>query len=62
VIVTMLASVVRQTGTVAVTMSYEPTLDHLVYGAPDLAAAVDAVHALTGVRPVEGGRHLGLGT
>ena len=43
-------------------MSYEPTLDHLVFGAPVLAAAVDAVHALTGVRPVEGGRHVGLGT
>jgi hypothetical protein len=43
-------------------MSYEPTLDHLVYAGPDLAAAVDAVHAAIGVRPVEGGRHLGRGT
>jgi hypothetical protein len=37
-------------------------LDHLVYGARDLAAAVDDLSARTGVRATPGGRHLGLGT
>ncbi|XVQ06326.1 VOC family protein [Spirillospora sp. CA-255316] len=37
-------------------------LDHLVYATPDLAAAVDQVAELVGVRPVEGGPHVGLGT
>ncbi len=39
----------------------EPALDHLVYAAADLEAAVRQVSELCGVRPVEGGRHLGLG-
>lgn len=39
-----------------------PTLDHLVYGVTDLQAAVERVAAATGVRPVEGGRHLGRST
>ncbi|KDN16856.1 VOC family protein [Amycolatopsis rifamycinica] len=37
-------------------------LDHLVYAGPDLADAVARVTALTGVTPVPGGRHAGLGT
>ncbi|MBE1530799.1 VOC family protein [Actinomadura algeriensis] len=37
-------------------------LDHLVYAAPDLAAAVERVAERTGVRPAEGGPHVGLGT
>ena len=37
-------------------------LDHLVYAAPDLAAAVDELAARTGVRATPGGRHVGLGT
>ncbi|MFC4529311.1 VOC family protein [Sphaerisporangium dianthi] len=37
-------------------------LDHLVYASPDLAAAVAWVAESTGVRPVEGGPHPGLGT
>jgi hypothetical protein len=37
-------------------------LDHLVYAAPDLAAAVEKVAERVGVRPVEGGPHVGLGT
>ncbi|GGU99900.1 hypothetical protein GCM10010182_16250 [Actinomadura cremea] len=39
-----------------------PALDHLVYAAPDLAAAVERIAERTGVRPVEGGPHVGLGT
>ncbi len=38
------------------------TLDHLVYGVTDLLGAVEYIAAVTGVRPVEGGRHVGLGT
>lgn len=37
-------------------------IDHLVYGVRDLAAAVDEIERQTGVRPAEGGRHLGRGT
>ncbi|CAN5304944.1 VOC family protein [soil metagenome] len=37
-------------------------LDHLVFGCPDLAAGVEQVQALTGVRPVPGGQHVGRGT
>jgi hypothetical protein len=37
-------------------------LDHLVLVAPDLAAAVDAFTERTGVRPLPGGSHVGLGT
>ncbi|GAA2599922.1 VOC family protein [Actinomadura fulvescens] len=37
-------------------------LDHLVYAAPDLKAAVSDIAARTGVTPVEGGPHPGLGT
>jgi Glyoxalase-like domain len=39
-----------------------PLLDHLVFGGPDLVAAVGFVAALTGVTAVAGGRHLGEGT
>lgn len=37
-------------------------LDHLVFAAPDLAAAVAGFVELTGVSPVPGGRHPGRGT
>jgi hypothetical protein len=37
-------------------------LDHLVFAAPDLAAAVAQFTELTGVTPVPGGRHPGWGT
>ncbi len=40
----------------------EPLLDHLVFAVPDLAAAVENFERRTGLRPAEGGRHLGLGT
>ena len=36
--------------------------DHLVYATPDLATTVEEVAARVGVRPVEGGPHIGLGT
>lgn len=38
------------------------TFDHLVYATPDLDASVHHLTELTGVQPVEGGRHNGLGT
>jgi catechol 2,3-dioxygenase-like lactoylglutathione lyase family enzyme len=38
------------------------TLDHLVYATPDLEESVRQLAKLTGVRPVEGGPHPGLGT
>lgn len=38
------------------------TLDHLVFATPDLEESVRLVAKLTGVRPVEGGPHPGLGT
>ncbi len=38
------------------------TLDHLVYATPDLEESVRLIAKLTGVRPVEGGPHPGLGT
>jgi hypothetical protein len=37
-------------------------LDHLVYATPDLATTVEQVAERVGVRPVEGGPHIGLGT
>jgi hypothetical protein len=37
-------------------------LDHLVYAGPNLEEAVARVADLTGVTPVRGGRHVGLGT
>ncbi len=37
-------------------------IDHLVYGVVDLDGAVDRIADATGVRPVEGGRHVGRGT
>jgi hypothetical protein len=37
-------------------------LDHIVYGAHDLAAAMEDLDARFGVRAQEGGRHPGLGT
>lgn len=38
----------------------DPVLDHLVFGVPDLAAAVRWFAQVTGVRPAPGGRHVGL--
>jgi hypothetical protein len=37
-------------------------IDHLVYAAPELDAAVDAIAERFGVRASGGGQHLGLGT
>ncbi len=37
-------------------------IDHLVFGVPDLAHAVDVVARQSGVRPRAGGRHPGRGT
>lgn len=37
-------------------------LDHLVLAAPDLGAAVEWFTDLTGIAPVPGGSHVGLGT
>ena len=38
------------------------TCDHLLWGGPDLNAAIDALDERTGVRPVLGGNHPDLGT
>ncbi|WP_427884776.1 VOC family protein [Kribbella sp. GL6] len=40
----------------------EPRLDHLVFGTPDLRETVEEFAAATGIRPVDGGRHVELGT
>ncbi|WP_326687473.1 MULTISPECIES: VOC family protein [unclassified Streptomyces] len=40
----------------------DASLDHLVYATPDPAASVEEVRRVTGVRPMAGGRHEGLGT
>ena len=37
-------------------------IDHLVYGVPELAPAVERLQALLGVAPAAGGRHEGRGT
>jgi hypothetical protein len=37
-------------------------IDHLVYAAPALGAAIDDLEELLGVRAEHGGKHLGLGT
>ena len=39
-----------------------PVLDHILWGAPDLDAAVDAFSAVTGLVPSGGGAHPGFGT
>jgi len=38
------------------------TLDHILMGAPDLEAALEAVSTLSGVTPAGGGSHSGFGT
>jgi hypothetical protein len=38
------------------------TIDHLLFGASDLESGVGEIERLTGVRPVYGGQHPGLGT
>jgi Glyoxalase-like domain len=43
-------------------VAWASVLDHLVFAAPDLAVAVAHFIELTGVTPVRGGRHLGVGT
>ncbi|WP_106849853.1 VOC family protein [Blastococcus sp. Marseille-P5729] len=43
-------------------MSESGQIDHFVYGVRDLAQAVDAIEQRTGIRPTEGGRHIGRGT
>lgn len=40
----------------------EPSLDHLVFATPDLRETVGEFATATGIRPVDGGRHLELGT
>ncbi len=40
----------------------DATIDHLLYGSRDLETGVTDIERLTGVRPVYGGQHLGLGT
>ncbi|GAA3415444.1 hypothetical protein GCM10018952_40010 [Streptosporangium vulgare] len=40
----------------------EELFDHLVYATPDLYATVRELAGLLGAEPVEGGRHVGLGT
>jgi hypothetical protein len=40
----------------------EPTVDHLVYGCPDLERGCDEAERLLGVRPAPGGRHPAFGT
>lgn len=37
-------------------------IDHLLYGTKDLNEGIDFIHQLTGVKPVIGGSHPGLGT
>lgn len=37
-------------------------IDHLLYGVRDLQEGIDYIHELTGVKPVIGGSHPGLGT
>ena len=37
-------------------------VDHIVYGAPELGAEMDAVEGMLGLRPAMGGKHVGLGT
>lgn len=43
-------------------MPHPEELDHLVYGVPDLLSGVREFAEATGVEPVVGGRHAGLGT
>ena len=44
------------------TATVPPVLDHLIYRAPDLDAAIEQLAELLGVRPAMGGRHPGRGT
>lgn len=37
-------------------------IDHLLFGTPDLQQGIDTLHTLTGVMPVYGGQHPGIGT
>ncbi|MCE7995108.1 MAG: VOC family protein [Roseivirga sp.] len=37
-------------------------IDHLLYSTKDLSEGIDHIHRLTGVKPVIGGSHPGLGT
>ncbi|MGB1251472.1 MAG: VOC family protein [Candidatus Promineifilaceae bacterium] len=37
-------------------------VDHLIYAAPELDAAIDEIEALLGIRPIFGGQHTGRGT
>jgi len=38
------------------------SIDHLIYGVPDLESGMDEIESLLGVRPVLGGRHAQWGT
>ena len=37
-------------------------LDHLMYAVPDLELGMQQIHELTGIKPVMGGSHPGVGT
>src|SRR5688500_4542289 len=37
-------------------------IDHLIYAAPELEAAVDDIEGRMGVRAAAGGKHVGIGT
>jgi hypothetical protein len=43
-------------------MDVDARIDHLLYGSPDLESGVAEIETMTGVRPIYGGQHLGLGT
>jgi hypothetical protein len=38
------------------------SVDHLVYGAPDLQSGIDVIERVLGIRLTVGGKHLGIGT
>ena len=40
----------------------KPAIDHILYGTSDLAAGMDRIEQLLGVRPIPGGRHPQYGT
>jgi hypothetical protein len=43
-------------------LAVDPDCDHLVYATPDLAATLRRFADLTGIKPAEGGQHVGRGT
>ena len=60
---TYMATPVRQRGASLVPpREVSMRIDHILYAAPDLEAAVDAIAKRLGVRASGGGRHMGQGT